>query len=166
MTEKIVTIGLADIKVGKASLDGVMPSSMEKIGRVYQDKCSLEQDAPEVIEHFEEGNPSPIVRFVEQKPPKIKFSLFVDNLDILKEYVGGSVDSEIYSFTSAEVNNVALRIEPKQGLVFDMPNASISANLKGELTKKGILLLEVEGTPLNVENGKYLQVYKKGTNIG
>ncbi len=158
--EKVITLGLTEIQVGEAQTNGTMPQTMAKIGMVYQERCSLEQDAPEVIEHFEENNPTPVVRFVQQKPPKVKFAVIFDDLKLLEDFVGGKVTADKWNYSATAIKNKALRIKPIQGFVFDMPNANISASLKGDFTKKGIFLVEIEAVPMNVTAGSPLQVYK------
>ena len=48
----VITIGLAKISVGTASPSGTMPTTLEKIGKVYKDTCKMAQDSAEVTEHF------------------------------------------------------------------------------------------------------------------
>ena len=56
----LITVGLAEIKVGAAAPNGVMPTGMTKIGKVYKDSCKINQEASEVTEHFEEGHAAPV----------------------------------------------------------------------------------------------------------
>ena len=37
----LITVGLAEIKVGAAASNGVMPTGMTKIGKVYKDSCKI-----------------------------------------------------------------------------------------------------------------------------
>lgn len=55
----LITLGLAQIKVGEAAPNGTMPTALTKIGKTYKDTAKIGQDAAEVTEHFEEGKFSP-----------------------------------------------------------------------------------------------------------
>ena len=42
----LITLGLAQIKVGEAAPDGVMPTDMKKIGKTYRDTAKLYKMPP------------------------------------------------------------------------------------------------------------------------
>ena len=52
---------------------------------------------------------------------------------------------------------------PTQGLIFDIPNGDIEANINAELSKKGITLVEVTVTPMAVTAGKAILAYDSAT---
>lgn len=165
---KTITLGLSEILVGKASPEGVMPKDLTKIGLTYKDTCKFVQDAGEVTEHFEEGNPAPIVRFVEKKTPKLTFSLMDASVQTLAAYVGGKVEKmgepsaqvDTWKFNGTEdVEPKAIQVKTKQGLWIDIPNASIEAHINAEFSAKGIFLVEFEVTPLSVSADGAVRAY-------
>lgn len=160
------TIGLAQIKVGKASPAGVMPTDMSKIGKTYKDTCKLAQDSPEVTEHFEEGMAAPAVRKKSLKIPKLTFSIMDADVNTLIAYVGGSnvgtEEKPIWGFDGNEVvANKAISVETEQGLDFNIPNADIEAVINSDMSAKGIFLVDFTVTPMAVDNGKALRAIPK-----
>ncbi|MFJ1431957.1 hypothetical protein ACILD7_02505 [Capnocytophaga canimorsus] len=161
-----ITLGLSVIKVGEAATNGTMPntdSAMTKIGKTYKDTCKISQEQSEVIEHFEEGESSPEVSFRSPKMPKLTFSIMDPDPAMLAKYVGGKESGGKWSFSGkGTVKNCAIYVEPLQGLTFSIPNGSIEATLNGDLSSKGILLVDFVVTPLAVENGEPIQSKAKG----
>lgn len=164
----IITLGLSEILVGKAAPNGVMPatSTMKKIGKTYKDTAKLNQDAAEVTEHFEEGNAVPVVRKVAKKAPKLTFSIMDADIDTLVEYVGGTKvnksgsEKTKWAFDGSEiVENKAILVKSEQGLYFEIPNASIEANINADISAKGIFLVEFTVTPCAVDAGKAIRAY-------
>lgn len=165
---KTITLGLSEILVGEANSGGVMPTSLTKIGLTYKDTCKFTQEAGEVTEHFEEGNPAPIVRFVEKKAPKLTFSIMDVSVQMLADYVGGKVEKmgdtgaqvDVWKFNGTEdVAPKAIKVKTKQGLCIEMPNASIEAHINAEFSAKGIFLVEFEVTPLSVAKDGAVRAY-------
>ncbi len=157
----MITLGLSVIEVGEASSAGIMPASMTKIGKTYQDTCKITQDASDVTEHFEEGMAAPEVRIKTKKIPKLTFSLMDMDAAALAKYVGGAESAGEWSFDGNEiVSNVAIRVKPKQGLTFDIPNADIEAVIDAEMSAKGIFLVNFTVTPLAVDAGKAIRAKK------
>lgn len=163
-----ITLGLSEIRVGDAAPNGVMPTSLEKIGRTYKDTCKLTQEAGEVTEHFEENNPAPIIRFVEKKIPKLVFSIMDADVDALAAYVGGKVVEtgsdpnkvRTWQFDGTEkVAPRSIQVRTKQGLYIDIPNGSIEAHINAEFSAKGIFLVEFEVTPLSVDKNGAIRAY-------
>lgn len=152
-----ITIGLAEVQAGKASKVGFMPEDLQKIGRVLEDSCKITEDEPEKTEFFEENNPIAVASFVKKKGVKVEMKLIVDSLDILTKTIGGKIEDTdggkrwIYDSNSAE--SVAMRIisATKGGLVFNIPNASISGKLESDLSAKGILTVTLTATPQAVD---------------
>lgn len=160
---KLITIGLSKISVGTASTNGTMPSSLEKIGKVYKDSCKITQDAAEVTEHFEEGKSAPEVRKKSKKIPKVTFSLMDCDPDALVKYIGGSkVNTNGWGFNGDEITaNVAMKIESEQGLDFCIPNADIEAVINADMSAKGIFLVDFTVTPCAVSAGKAISAAPK-----
>lgn len=152
----VITLGLSQIKVGEASTAGVMPNSMEKIGKTYKDSCQISQDASDVTEHFEEGHSAPEVRKKTKKMPTVTFQLMDCDPEALQKYIGGTkADDGSWYFDGTVLNaNKAICIETEQGLDFDIPNADIEAVINAQLTASGIFLVEFTVTPMAVTNGK------------
>lgn len=160
-----ITLGLSVIKVGTASATGEMPNSsqMTKIGKTYRDTCKISQEQSEVTEHFEEGKAAPEYRKKTRKIPKLSFSIMDAGAEMLAKYIGGTESSGEWSFDGNEtVQNYAIRVEPVQGLAFDIPNGDIEATIDADMSSKGILLLNVTVTPMAVTSGKAVRAKPVG----
>ena len=160
----LITIGLAQIKVGTASPAGTMPagSGLTKIGKTYKDTCKIAQDSADVTEHFEEGRSAPEVRKVQKKIPKVTFSLMDADAQLLADYIGGTVTSGSWAFDGNEVvANKAMLIESEQGLDFEIPNGNIEAVINADMSAKGIFLVDFTVTPLAVTSGKAIRAKPK-----
>ena len=164
----MVTLGLAEILVGTASVAGTMPAenAMTKLGKTYKDTAKFSQEASEVTEHFEEGRAAPEVRKKSKKIPKLTFSIMDADIDALVKYVGGTKVSKSgsektrWAFDGSEqVENRAILVKTEQGLYFEMPNADIEAVVNADMSAKGIFLVEFTVTPLAVNDGKALRAY-------
>lgn len=154
-----LTLGLCEIQVGTADAKtGKMPPEMTKIGKTYKDSCKIEQATSDVTEHFEEGMAAPEVRKKQRKIPQVKFSIMDASVDDLVSYVGGAkVETSKWGYNGNEiVANKAIRIKTEQGLDFEIPNADIEAVVNGEMSAKGIFLVDFTVTPMAVETGKAL----------
>ena len=160
----LITLGLSQIKVGEAAPNGVMPTTLNKIGKVYKDTCKINQDATDVTEHFEEGMAAPEIRKKTRKIPKVAFSLMDSSPEMLAAYVGGAVVGDKWVFDGNElVANKALLIETEMGLDFEIPNGDIEATINSDMSAKGIFLVDFIVTPLAVESGKALRAVPKET---
>lgn len=160
-----ITLGLSRILVGTASPEGNMPESgsMTKIGKTYKDTCKITQDQSEATEHYEEGKAAPEYRKKSKKVPKISFSLMDVSAKMLADYMGGKESGGEWSFNGDEkVPNYAIRVEPEQGLAFNIPNGDIEAVINADMSAKGIFLLDVTVTPMAVNQGGAI----RGKNIG
>lgn len=162
----IITIGLAQIKVGAAAPNGTMPGELTKIGKVYKDTCKIAQDASDVTEHFEEGKAAPEVRKKAKKIPSVTFSLMDATPEVLSKYIGGEVDpsSGAWGYSGDEVTtNVSMLIETEQGLNFEIPNADVEAVINADLSTSGIFLVDFTVTPCAVKSGKAIRAVKKAS---
>lgn len=158
----LITLGLAQIKVGKAAPNGTMPTTLTKIGKTYKDTAKIGQDAAEVTEHFEEGKSAPEVRKKQKKIPKLTFSMMDADVQALIDYIGGTnVGTELapkWGFDGDEiVANKAIFVETEQGLNFEIPNGDIEAVINADMSAKGIFLLDFTVTPLAVTSGKAIR---------
>ena len=154
-----LTLGLSVIKVGEASKEGAMPANMVKIGKTYKDSCKIEQATSDVTEHFEEGMAAPEVRKKQRKIPQVKFSIMDANAQDLVDYVGGElVEGTKWGYNGNEaVANRSIYIQTEKGLSFEIPNADIEAVINGEMSAKGIFLVDFTVTPMAVNKGKALR---------
>jgi hypothetical protein len=152
--------------VAAAAPDGVMPSQMVKIGKVYKDTIKMTQDAPDVTEHFEEGMSTPEVRTKSRKIQKVTFSLMDADVQALIDYIGGenvgTAQLPKWGYNGDEdVEPKAILIESKKGFNFEIPNADIEAVINADMTAKGIFLVDFTITPMAVENGKAIRAVPK-----
>ncbi|KAA6350871.1 hypothetical protein EZS27_001718 [termite gut metagenome] len=160
----LITIGLAQIKVGVAAPSGTMPAQLTKIGKTYKDTCKIAQDAAEVTEHFEEGKSAPEIRKKSKKIPKLTFSLMNADPQMLADYVGGGVTSGKWGYDGDElVANKAILVETEQGLDFEIPNADMEAVINLDMSAKGIFLVDFTVTPLAVAAGKAIRGIPKAS---
>lgn len=162
----LITIGLAQIKVGEAATNGIMPAALNKIGKTYKDTCKIGQDAADVTEHFEEGKSAPEVRKKTRKIPKLTFSMMDADVQALIDYIGGenvgTEEEPKWGFDGDElVANKAIFVESEQGLDFEIPNGDIEAVINADMSAKGIFLVEFTVTPLAVTAGKAIRGVKK-----
>lgn len=158
----LITIGLSEIQVGVASKAGVMPAELHKIGKIYKDTCKIAQDTAEVTEHYEEGMAAPEVRKKSRKNPTLTFSIMDANVQDLVDYVGGeNIGSELepkWGYDGNEVvANKAIYVKTEQGLDFEIPNGDIEAVINGDMSAKGIFLVDFTVTPMAVDAGKALR---------
>lgn len=162
----VITLGLSEIKVGEAAPNGTMPTSLEKIGKTYQNTCKIAQEAAEVTEHFEEGKAAPEVRKKRKKVPVVTFSIMDPDPQLLADFIGGTVtgegDEAVWGYDGDEVvANKAISVIPEQGLQFDIPNGDIEAVINADMSAQGIFLVDFTVTPLAVTAGKAITGKKK-----
>ena len=160
----LITLGLAEIQVGAAGANGVMPGSMAKIGAAYRDTCKLAQAASEITEHFEEGKAAPKVRKKAKTMPVLTFSVMDPDVLMLINYIGGTnVGTEgapKWGFDGSEaVANKAIRVMSEQGLWVDIPNGDIEAVINADMSAKGLFMVDFTVTPMAVTEGKPIQAY-------
>lgn len=164
----LITLGLAQIKVGEAAKTGTMPTALTKIGKTYKDTCKIAQDAADVTEHFEEGMAAPEVRKKARKIPKLTFSLMDADAKMLADYIGGTATGtagkETWAYDGNEVvANKAVFVETEQGLNFEIPNGDVEAVINADMSAKGIFLVDFTVTPLAVTAGKAFRGVPKTT---
>lgn len=158
------TISVDEITFGDVQVDsqnkttGAMPSSMTKIGKVYRNTCVVNQDSSEKTEHYEEGRDIPEVLNKTKKSPVLNFSLMVDDLDVLKNTIGGDLIYDDggniigWGFNGNELpENKAIKLKPMKGLNIEIPNGDIDAVINANLTQEGLFLVDVVVTPMAVD---------------
>ena len=157
----LITLGLSEILVGVADpTTGVMPGSLTKIGKTYQDSAKLNQPVSEVTEHYEEGRAAPEVRRKTKRMPVLTFSMMDPDEAALAAYIGGAVADGKWGFDGTEiVANRAIRVKTEEGLWIDIPNADIEGVVNATLSKKGLFLIDFTVTPMAVAAGKPIYSY-------
>lgn len=154
----LYTTGLKQVKVGDAVPTGTITSTvlsgLTKQFKVYNDTCEIQQDAPSVTEHKEENNAIPVISIVERQPIRIKFQVMESDLDVLKLLLGGTTvtghntPDDAFGYDGADdVPNKFVLFETVTGMDIMVPNAMISSNMSGKLSKTGIALIDVEIVP-------------------
>lgn len=151
---KSITLGLAEIQVGKASPVGFMPLATHKVGMTYKDSCKIEQDDPETFEMYEEGNSTPVESIITVKPPRIKTQLIVDSLELLRDTLGGHIEDGKWYFDGVSAGNKAVRVVAKKGLSIEMPYARVVGKLAGGYGSGEGVLIDLTITPEDVATGK------------
>ena len=167
----LITVGLAEIKVGAAASSPrlfrrlvvyVFSRWFDKRFNTSTPQQLNRPEASEVTEHFEEGHAAPVYSKRTKKIPKSTFQLCDVDPDMLAKYVGGTVNSGTWEFNGNELTaNVALEIIPEQGMIFQIPNASVEAVINSDMSSKGIFLVDFTVTPLAVDTGGAIRAKKK-----
>jgi len=175
MAEQVFTLGLSQVIVGEKQPDGAVidESLQEKIGMVYEGTCGLNQAESEVTEHKEEGAAAPAIVFTQKQPIILTFSLMNMDIDMMVKYIGGikipgvGGKPDMWGFDGSEtVDNYSIRILPKHGLAFYVPNAKIDAVVTGEMTSEGIFLVAFTITPLAVSDPVKKSFYSYVQDVG
>lgn len=149
----LISLGLAEIQVGKIAEDGGEATSYTKIGKTYQNTCKLQQETADVTEHYEEGQAAPEVRKKKKKVPVLTFSIMDPDPTFLKEYLGGNVtgdgDLAVWSWSDTDEDIIAsVRAIPEVGLVYTIPCGDIEAVINADMSSQGIALVDFTVTPL------------------
>lgn len=145
------TYGLTEILVAEVLATGKMPvvTTMTKIGEVLEGTANLAQEAGDKVEFREEGVSAPKV--IIQKSGTWTFAFEIMNVDtkMLSDFIGGAVVGKTWTFDgTTKVVEKALFIKPKVGLYWQIPRASISATIGGDMNEDGLITLSVTVTPL------------------
>jgi hypothetical protein len=152
-----ITLGLSVINVGESKTDGTVQATLGKIGKTYKDSCKIAMANADVTEHYEEGKSAPEVRKKNKKIPTLAFQLMNPDPAMLAAYVGGEVDQTTgaWGYSGDEiVTNKYIQVVTEQGLNFEIPNGDIEAAINGELSAKGIVVIDFTVTPCAVATGK------------
>ncbi|PLK44406.1 hypothetical protein [Emticicia sp. TH156] len=151
---KLVTIGLAKIEVGEIGTNGVMGTSLETIGHTAEGSCTIETADPEITEFFVEELDEPIHTAAKMAVTTITFQLASPDLEQCKAVFGGDLNPETGTPTSWDYPSGLVTIEksvkitPKEGLIFSIPRAKITAKFTGQFGRSETLKVEVVITVL------------------
>ena len=168
----VITLGLSQIQVGAIEPDGDVSKAFKKIGKTYENTCTIKQDNAEVTEHYEEGQTAPEVRKKRKKAPVLKFSIMDPDVEFLQTYLGGTTtgegDEAVWQWTD-EVENIeySVRVIPEVGLVYTIPRGDIEAVLNADMSSKGINLVDFTVKPLKpIKAGvPFMMAQKKTTSF-
>ena len=160
------TYGLKEVLVGTADAStGAVPAiaNLTKLGEVYQDTCSFNQDDPDITEHREEGVAAPKVVQVTKTLPYITLSLMNPSADVLSKVFGGTASGDVWGINGDEADVVkSVRLVTKVGLDFGIPNAMLTAKMNSTtIGDKTIVLVDVTIRPQAVASGKAFQTLAK-----
>jgi hypothetical protein len=163
---KVFTLGLSKIEMGAIGNDGGMGSTLSQLGYTNQDSAQLTMEVPTATEFFAEEVDDPVL--VSKKAGAITFAFDIMNPapEVLAQMLGGTAGKSEPTLADNDkweapdsVSDIeqSLKITPKQGFIFEVPRASISANLTGNFAASSIMLLHVEAkvmTPTNTSTKK------------
>jgi hypothetical protein len=156
MAVKVFTLGLSKIEVGNIADDGGMGTTLEQLGYTNKDSATLTMEVPEKTEFFAEEVDDPVLVSKKAGAITIAFDIMNPSPEVLQKVMGGTISK---SEGSQENNKweapstlqdieLSMKVTPKQGFVFDIPRASISANLTGNFAAGSLLLVHVEAKVL------------------
>lgn len=137
------TVGIKSIKYKAVGASGTYTA----VSDVYQDSCTFVEKDPTITEHKSETSAKRIV--IKRKEGfELKFSIMDPTPDEIAAFCGGSVASGKWTESdSSEQISKAIEVEPQEGLILEIPNASIAAKINTTFSSTGITLLEVTATP-------------------
>lgn len=154
---KLVTIGLAKIEVGTIGTNGAMGTSLETIGHTAEGSCTIETADPEITEFFAEEQDEAIHTAAKMAVTTITFQLAAPDLEQCAAVFGGEVSAEApftWNYPSGLVNiEKSVKITPKEGLIFSIPRAKITAKFTGQFGRSETLKVEVVITVLKPTSG-------------
>ncbi|RYU93810.1 hypothetical protein [Emticicia agri] len=142
----LITIGLAKIEVGNKGVNDAMGTTLAVIGNTAEGSCTIETSDPEITEFFVEEKEGPIHTAIKQGQTTISFQLAAPDLAQCEAVFGGEYDEEDDTWTypvSAVAIEKSVKITPKEGLIFAIPRARISAKFTGQFGRSDTLKVEV-----------------------
>lgn len=154
---KVFTLGLSKIEMGDIANDGGMGSSLSQLGYTNQDSAQLTMEVPQATEFFAEEVDDPVLVSKKAGAITIAFDLMNPAPETLALVLGGTAGKSDQQLTDndqweapSSVGDIeqSLKVTPKQGYVFEIPRASISANLTGNFASGSLMLLHIEAKVL------------------
>ena len=158
----LVTLGLSEIlgKAGEPAAGDFAETGYAAFGLTYEDTCTMSQEDPETNEFYAEEEDDPVE--ISEKQGKILFNFSIMNpeLTTLTRLFGGTVANNIYAYPDA-VSSIeeSVIIKPRKGLKFQVPRMKLVSKINGEFSKKGLLLIEVQGTVLKPATAGLKKMY-------
>ena len=149
----MITLGLSEIAIGDAELDGAMGTTLAPLGKTYRDTCKITQEDGEETEINSEEDDDPV--YVISRPGKIKidFSILDPEVDTLVATLGGTkVGSGAAAVWQApdsmpEVEK-SIEITPKIGMKLSIPRVKMNCKIDWSNVGTTPLLITVSGTVL------------------
>lgn len=154
MAKRTFTLGLSQIQFGIPAADGGMSTDLHTVGYTNQDSCTVTTDDPDVTEFYAEEVDDPVITKSKKGKSTLAMSIMDPSVDVLKEFLGGSIDEDGAWVDGEVYENIELsvRIIPDQGFVIDAPRVQINAKLNFALNNSSLATLDVSGIflkPLN-----------------
>lgn len=136
------TVGVKTLKYGT-----VGGSGSKTAVDVYQDTCTFVEKDPTITEHKSETSAKKIV-VKRREGFELKFSIMDPTPTELAAFCGGTAASGKWTEPDDSPQiNLALDVEPQEGLTLHIPDASIAAKINTTFSSTGITLLEITATP-------------------
>lgn len=155
--KKVFTIGLSSLECAEAANTGVMPATgLARHGNVYRDTLTFETADPTKEEYFEEEVDLAAATFYTAGETSINFEILRPSVEDLIFWAGGKADSSTGKIWSAPTSytsqELAIRLNSKQGYVIDLPRVMVTANPTGGGAKSTPMRLKISGTVLIPSN--------------
>ncbi|WP_259014453.1 hypothetical protein [Emticicia fluvialis] len=149
----LITIGLAKIEVAPLGTDGAMGSPLATIGHTAEGSCTIETADPELTDFFIEEQDEPIHTAAKMAVTTITFQLAAPDLVQCQAVFGGNItgtgSAAVWNYPSSlEKIEKSVKITPKEGIVFKIPRAKITAKFTGQFGRSETLKVEVVITVL------------------
>ena len=156
--KRIVTMGLASLKVGESVAKGntgdtgVMPvSGMAQQGNVYRDSFNFTTEDPDINELFCEENDTPLDVVGTLGKSEISFDIVNPSVDDCEKWGYGTKDltgdkQKLTAPKSWSAIEKAIEVTPTKGYKIDVPRANIVASMTGGGKKSEPMLLHVVAT--------------------
>lgn len=151
--DKLITIGLAKIEVAPLGVDGAMGSPLAQIGYTAEGSCTIETADPELTDFFAEEQDEPVHTASKMAVTTITFQLAAPDLAQCESVFGGNItgtgSAAVWNYPSSfETIEKSVKITPKEGLIFSIPRAKITAKFTGQFGRSETLKVEVVITVL------------------
>lgn len=141
---KKFTYGLDSVEFGDIATDGGVATTFGSLGLTFKDTFDILEADPTETDFFSEENDDPELSITTKGALTMKFQLMDYDAESIAELKGGSVASDIYSADSFTINiEKSVKVTPKQGFIFMIPRAKITAKFMGKLAKTELVTIEV-----------------------
>lgn len=150
-----ITIGLTKIELGAILESGGMGTTLAELGLTYQDSCKLTEEDSEDTEFYSEENEDP--EYIKSKRGKrtLEWQCMNPDADTLALILGGTATGtpKVWEApTSLETIEKSIKITLEDGFAtIEIPRAKINAKINHEISKKGIMLIDIKATILTPE---------------
>jgi hypothetical protein len=136
--------GLDAVEFGDIATDGGVATTFSALGLTFKDTFEILEADPTETDFFSEENDDPELSITTKGALTMKFQLMNFDAESIAELKGGSVASDIYSADSFTINiEKSVKVTPKEGFIFTIPRAKITAKFTGKLSKSELMNIEV-----------------------